>query len=201
MNHPSNYILILDSLTDYQDADVIAKVNKIVTTCYGDECECLNVIDVKDIKRNILMDNADMYVFAKCERPSKKFIQVLCNMSEDDYVLEISPALLKHVSLEPITKYVIIVPWEQMSSEFLYDTIKLCKKQVARYIRAGVYVGTDMFKNGDMTPFELAADIVRKLDGTNLVVCCLNGLKEEDSKLYNAVLDVARRKRKVILEL
>lgn len=199
MNNPSNYILILDSITDYRDTDVIAKVNKIITTRYGDECKCVTAIDVKNINGNVLMGDADMYVFAECESPSKKFITVLNNMSDDDYVLEINSTLLKHVHLDKDNKYVILMPWNCYSSVILPKVVAHCKKTADKYLKNAICVGGDVPKTGDMSPYNLFLDVLQALNDADVVVCYPDSLKEKESGLYKAALDVAKLKHKALM--
>lgn len=196
MKFPNNYILILDSLENYQDALVKTKVNRIVTSCYGDDCRCVGVIDVKDIKCNVLIGNADMYVFADSKSPSKKFRQVLKNMADDDYVLEIAPEMLDKVQLDKTNKYVILMPWENMTSVVLSNTVKFCQGTMGRYLKSPECVGGAVPK-GDMSPYNFFLDALHGLNEADIVCCYHTDIK--DSVLYNAALDVAKLKRKAII--
>lgn len=197
MKFPNNYILILDSIENYQDALVKSKVNRIVTSCYGDDCKCVAVIEAKDIKCNILIGNADMYVFAYSDSPSKKFKQVLNNMSVDDYVLEIDAETLHTVRLDKVNKYVILMPWENMTSVVLSNTVKFCQGTMGKYLKSPQCVGGAVPKTGDMSPYNLFLDALHGLNEADIVCCYHTDIK--DSVLYNAALDVAKLKRKAIM--
>lgn len=197
MKFPTNYILILDSIENYQDALVKSKVNRIVTSCYGDDCKCVAVIEAKDIKCNILIGNADMYVFAYSDSPSKKFKQVLNNMSVDDYVLEIDAETLRTVRLDKTNKYVILMPWENMTSVVASNTVKFCQGTMGRYLKSPQCVGGAVPKSGDMSPYNLFLDALHGLNEADIVCCYHTDIK--DSVLYNAALDVAKLKRKAII--
>lgn len=200
MKFPTNYILILDSIENYQDALVKSKVNRIVTSCYGDDCKCVAVIEAKDIKCNILIGNADMYVFAYSDSPSKKFKQVLNNMSVDDYVLEIDAETLHTVQLDKTNKYVILMPWENMSSSCVPTALKNAKDAMGKYLRKGECVGGAVPKTGDMSPYNFFLDALQGLNEADVVCCYPTSLgAAKDSVLYNAALDVAKLKRKVMI--
>ena len=200
MKFPTNYILILDSLENYQDALVKSKVNRIVTSCYGDDCKCVAVIEAKDIKCNILIGNADMYVFAYSDSPSKKFRQVRNNMADDDYVLDIESDILHGVQLDKTNKYVILMPWDNISSTAMPNALQYAKDAMGKYLRKGECVGGTVPKTGDMSPYNLFLDALRGMNEADVVCCYPNSTGvAKDSVLYNAALEVAKCKHKVLI--
>lgn len=201
MKFPNNYILIMDSLKNYQDVgNVKPKVNQIITSCYGEDCRCVAVVGAEDVKCNILIGNADMYVFAYSDSPSKKFRQVRNNMADDDYILDIESDILHGVQLDKTNKYVILMPWDNMSSTCMPTAMQCAKDKMNKYLRKGECVGGAVPKTGDMSPYNLFLDALRGLNEAEIVCCYPNsGNIAKDSVLYNAALEVAKCKHKVLM--